>query len=110
MSRIVRALGAQAVVLVTLLSCCSGCAVFVQNRYSIFGFGALETESAERARFWSLVLLVGVALCSAAVGAACCWLVQRRRTRRREELADAGRSSHAMVAEQDVREAKEMLA
>jgi ABC-type Fe3+ transport system permease subunit len=109
MSRIVRALRAQVVVLVTVLSCCSGCAVFVQNRYSVFGFGALETDSAQQARFWSLTLLAGVALCSAAAGAACCWLVQRRRARRSEEPACAAGSSHAMVAEQAIREAKEML-
>ncbi|TMQ35331.1 MAG: hypothetical protein E6K70_02840 [Planctomycetota bacterium] len=89
MSRIVRALRAQVVVLVTLLSCCSGCAVFVQNRYSVFGFGAFETESAEQARFWSLTLLVGVALCSAAAGAACYWLVHKRRAHRQKQGAFA---------------------
>jgi glucan phosphoethanolaminetransferase (alkaline phosphatase superfamily) len=89
MSGIVRTLRAQVVVLVTLFSCCSGCAVFVQNRYSVFGFGGLETDSAERARLWSLALLVGVALCSAAAGAACYWLVHKRRARRQKQGAFA---------------------
>jgi hypothetical protein len=59
------------------LLCCPGCRVFVQNRYAVFGFDGFQTEYAEEARAWSLALLVGVALVSAAVGATGIWLGPR---------------------------------
>jgi hypothetical protein len=70
-----RMLGLWAVVLA--LSCCPGCRVFVQNRYAIFGFDSLRTESEDHARVWSLVPLVGVVVISAAMGAVGFWLGPR---------------------------------
>ena len=46
---------------------CSGCAVTVQNRYSILGFDQWEMLSSERARTFSLLVLSGVAIVSAAM-------------------------------------------
>ena len=72
-------------VVLAVLAGCPGCSVLVQNRYSVFGFDALETGSPERARAASLALLAGVAVASAALGAAASWLVQRRLRRRGEQ-------------------------
>jgi len=74
-----------------LLVACTGCAVTVQNRYSIFGFERFLTESAEQARTWSLVLLGGVALVSAGLGITGFWLGQRlyRRWRARPLTEEA---------------------
>jgi hypothetical protein len=70
-----------------VLASCFGCAVTVQNRYSVFGFDRFLTESAEQARTWSLLLLGGVAIVSAALGITGFWLSQRlyRRWRARPE-------------------------
>jgi hypothetical protein len=59
------------------LACCSGCSVLIQNRYSVFGFDGLQTESPDQARALSLLLLFSVALGSIALGAFGFWLVQR---------------------------------
>src|SRR5438128_9145643 len=56
---------------------CSGCAVTVQNRYSVLGFDQWEMLSSERARTFSLLVLSGVAIVSAACGAGGFWFVQR---------------------------------
>src|SRR5437016_12990049 len=78
--------------IVLLLVSCSGCAVTVQNRYSVFGFDRFLTESAEQARTWSLVLLGGLALASAGLGTTGFWLSQRlyRRWRARPEAEEPG--------------------
>jgi hypothetical protein len=76
--------GRRLAVALAILAGCPGCSVLVQNRYSVFGFDALETGSPERARAASLALLAGVAVASAALGAVTCWLVQRRLRRRAE--------------------------
>jgi hypothetical protein len=70
-----------------LLASCSGCAITVQNRYSVFGLDRFLTESAEQARTWSLVLLGSVAFVSAGLGITGFWLSQRlyRRWRARPE-------------------------
>jgi hypothetical protein len=70
--------GRRLAVALALLAGCPGCSVLVQNRYSVFGFDALETGSPERARAVSLALLGGVTVASAVLGAATFWLVQRR--------------------------------
>jgi hypothetical protein len=70
-----------------MLASCFGCAITVQNRYSVFGLDRFLTESAEQARTWSLVLLGSVAFVSAGLGAAGFLLSQRlyRRWRARHE-------------------------
>ena len=70
-----------------VLASCFGCAITVQNRYSVFGLDRFLTESAEQARTWSLVLLGSAAFVSAGLGAAGFWLSQRlyRRWRARHE-------------------------
>src|SRR5437016_2167030 len=75
-----------------LLASCFGCAIVVQNRYSVFGFDRFLTESAEQARTWSLVLLGGVALASAGLGTTGFWLSQRlyRRWRAWPEAEEPG--------------------
>src|SRR5262245_8080393 len=65
--------------------CCPGCSVFIQNRYSVFGFESLQTDSVRQAQTWTLVLFGGVAVVAAALGAVGCWLVVRANRRRREE-------------------------
>jgi hypothetical protein len=70
-----------------VLTCCGGCTVFVQNRYSVFGFDRYATESLEQARVWSLVLLGGVSAGSASGGALSFWLVQRWRNRKSQRQA-----------------------
>ena len=77
---------------VLALSGCAGRRVFVQNRYAVFGFDGLQTEYAEEARAWSLALLTGLAVISAAVGATGIWLGPRLyRGWREEEATDASR-------------------
>src|SRR5947209_16558558 len=83
-----------AVALAALVGC-PGCSVLVQNRYSVFGFDALETGSPERARAASLALLAGVAVASAALGAAASWLVQRRLRRRGDQPPPAATAGPA---------------
>jgi hypothetical protein len=73
-----------AAVIAVLLTSSSGCAVFVENRYSVFGFDRFMTDSVETARTWSLVLLGGTSVFSAIVGAASFWLIQRCRARRKQ--------------------------
>jgi hypothetical protein len=60
----------------------------IQNRYSVFGFDGLQTESAEQARTWSFLLLAGVALVSATLGAGGCWLGKRWLRHWREKLGN----------------------
>lgn len=57
--------------------CLPGCAVMVQNQYSVFGFDRFRTDSPEQARTWSLALLGVVALVSAIAGAITFWFGQR---------------------------------
>ncbi len=76
---------ARCAVVSMLFICCSGCSIFVQNRYAVFGFDRMETESAEQARFWSLALLSCTAAGSAGIGAAALWLGSRWRRQWREE-------------------------
>ena len=64
-----------------MLTCLPGCSVFVQTRYSVLGFDGLQTASAAQARVWSLTMLAGVALLSAALGVTG-YLVGRRLYRR----------------------------
>ena len=70
-----------------VLGSCFGCAITVQNRYSVFGLDRFLSESAEQARAWSLVLLGSVAFVSAGLGVTGFWLCQRlyRRWRARPE-------------------------
>jgi hypothetical protein len=70
------------------LASSGGCSVFIQNRYSVFGFDGLQTESAEQARTWSLLLLASVAVVSAALGADCSWLGKRWFRHWREKLGN----------------------
>jgi hypothetical protein len=80
-------------VLVSALSLCSGCSVLIQNRYSVLGIEAGDIDSLAEARFWSLALLVGVAVVSALVAVLTFWLGQRwlgRRRARAKELLLAG--------------------
>jgi hypothetical protein len=70
------------------LACCSGCSIFVENRYSVFGFAGLQTESSEQARFLSLVLLGGVGLGSAVLGAFSFYLTQKWLRRRKQRMED----------------------
>jgi hypothetical protein len=55
----------------------SACAVLVENRYSVFGFDVMQTDSVRQARFWTWFLLSSVALCSALLGGVSFWLAQR---------------------------------
>lgn len=57
----------------------SGCALVIQNRYSVFGFDGLQTQSASEAKAWSALLLLAVALVSMTIGAIAFWLIQRWR-------------------------------
>ena len=70
---------------IAALVSCSGCSMFVQNRYSVFGFDGLQTDSAETAQTWSILILASVATVSAALGAGGFWLVKRRLRRLRNE-------------------------
>src|SRR5262249_37129806 len=72
------------------LSCCSGCSVLVQNRYSVFGFDGLQTHSADQAKVWSLAILGGVALVAGAIGAIL-FAVGVRWHHRRKHRAEDGR-------------------
>jgi hypothetical protein len=72
MSRLTRFVAVAAIV-----GCFPGCAVLVQNRYSVFGFDRLQTESPDEARVWSFALLGCVAVSSAVLGASGLWLSQR---------------------------------
>jgi hypothetical protein len=74
---------------VVSLVCCPGCSVFIQNRYSVFGFESLQTESATQAQTWTLVLLGCVALMATTLGAVGCWFVLRANRRRPEERVAA---------------------
>ena len=56
---------------------CSGCAVLVENRYSVFGFDVMQTDSVRQARFWTWFLLSSVAICSALLGGVSFWLAQK---------------------------------
>jgi hypothetical protein len=58
-----------------------GCAVLVQNRYSVLGFDGWKAATPEGARAISIGLLVAVAVVSAAIGSGVTLLVQRRRQR-----------------------------
>jgi hypothetical protein len=73
-----------AAAIAVVLTCSSGCAVFVENRYSVFGFDRLMTDSVATAKTWSLILLSGVSVFMAIVGALSFWLVQRWRDRRKQ--------------------------
>ena len=86
-----------------LLASCFGCAVVVQNRYSVFGFDRFLTESAEQARTWSLVLLGGVALASAGLGMTGFWLSQRlyRRWRARPEAEEPALARNSGLGESE---------
>lgn len=57
----------------------SGCAVTVQNRYSVFGFDRLQTDSPDQARAWSIALLAAVVVESMAVGAGGLYAAQQVR-------------------------------
>ena len=70
-------------VLVSALAFCSGCAVMIQNRYSVLGIEAGEMDSLAEARFWSLALLLGVAVVSVLLAVSVFWLGQRWLARRR---------------------------
>jgi hypothetical protein len=80
------------IVALTLLAGCSGC-VMVQARYTVFGFDAWQTESPEQARTISLILLAGVSVVSAVIGATIPGLLRRwraSRERERPEFSNAG--------------------
>lgn len=80
-------------VLVAALMPCSGCSVMIQNRYSVLGIDVGEVGSASEASFWSLTLLVGVAVLSAVLAVLAFWLGQRwlaRRRMRSKEILLAG--------------------
>jgi hypothetical protein len=55
----------------------SGCAITVQNRYSVFGLDRFQTESMAQAQTWSLIVVGIVSLISMAMGACGFYLVQR---------------------------------
>lgn len=77
-------LGSSFLMVAGALCCCSGCAVFVENRYAVFGFDGLQTQSPERARAMSLAVLGGVAIGAAGLSAVAMWLVNARGHRRAE--------------------------
>jgi hypothetical protein len=72
-----------------------GCAVFVQNRYSVLGFDAWQAATPAQARAISLALLVFVAVVSAAMGSGVTLLVQRRRQRAASKSESNGRKQPA---------------
>lgn len=61
----------------TALAGLPGC-ILMQNRYSVFGFNAFETTSAERAQALSVAMLAVVAVASAVLGVVGYRFVQRR--------------------------------
>ena len=68
--------------LTAALLCGTGCSLFIQNRYSVFGFDSLQTESADQARVWSFTLLGGSAAGGLSLGAGGYWLGVRWLRRR----------------------------
>jgi len=82
-------LGVRSLPALAALYCCSGCAIFVQNRYAVFRFDGLQTQSPEQARALSLAMLGGVALGGAGIGAVATWLVGTRRSRKAESQEQA---------------------
>ena len=76
-------------VVISTLACCSGCSVLVQNRYSVLGIEAGEIDSLAEAKFWSVALLVGVAIVSALLAVLVFWLGQKWLARRRLRAKEA---------------------
>ena len=69
-----------------VLTVSAGCSVLVENRYSVFGFDRLLTNSPEQAKLYSLTLLGSVAVGSAVTGGLFVWLMQRWRGRRKGSI------------------------
>ena len=74
---------------IAVLALCSGCSVLIQNRYSVLGIEAGEMDSLAEAKFWSLALLIGVAVVSALLAVLVFWLGQRWLARRRMRAKEA---------------------